>query len=166
MAEPIVTPGAAALPAGSKEYHLPRVRIAPKLYAQTIKGSLTRHSALVHGLWLNGRENVGQQPVLTQMHQLVETAHAKFVSLLPLNFKRQTNQQRIEIMKRHARDPVLCEHFMHLSGLPNVLIEPSLFERIRNDDPFRAGLIRTLQHLKSAGCCIYLIRRWLSNCPM
>ena len=53
-------------------------------------------------------------------------------------------------MKRHARDPVLCEYFMHLSGLPHVLIERSLFERIRNDDPFRARLIRTLQNLKTA----------------
>jgi hypothetical protein len=39
---------------------------------------------------------------------------------------------------------------MHLSGLPHVLIERSLFERIRNDDHFRAGLIRTLQDLKTA----------------
>jgi hypothetical protein len=40
---------------------------------------------------------------------------------------------------------------MQLSRLPHVLIERSLFERIRNDDPFRAGLIRTLQDLKTAG---------------
>jgi hypothetical protein len=93
---------------------------------------------------------VGQQPVLTQMHHLVEAAQAKFVSILPLNFNGQTNQQRSDIMKRHARDPVLCEYFMQLSGLPHVFIERSLFERIRNDDPFRAGLIRTLQDLKTA----------------
>jgi hypothetical protein len=92
-----------------------------------------------------------QQLVLTQVHHLVEAAQANFVSILPLNFKGQTNQQRSDIMKRHARDPVLCEYFMQLSGLPHVLIERSLFERIRNDDPFRAGLIRTLQDLKTAG---------------
>jgi hypothetical protein len=95
--------------------------------------------------------NVSQQPVLTQMHHLVEAAQAKFVSILPLNFKGQTNQQRSEIMKRHARDPVLYEYLMQLSSLPHVLIERTLFERIRNDDPFRAGLIRTLQDLKTAG---------------
>jgi hypothetical protein len=71
------------------------------------------------------------------MHRLVEAAQAKFVSILLLNFKVQTNQQRSEIMKRHARDPVLCEYFMQVSGLPHVLIERSLFERIRNDDPSR-----------------------------
>ena len=95
--------------------------------------------------------NVSQQPVLTQMHHLVEAAQAKFVSILPLNFNGQSNQQRSEIMKRHARDPVLCENLIQLSGPPHVLIERSLFERIRNDDPFRAGLIRTLQDLKTAG---------------
>jgi hypothetical protein len=71
------------------------------------------------------------------MHRLVEAAQAKFVSLLSLNFEGQTNQQRSEIMKRHARDPVLSEYFGHLSGLPHVLIERSLFERIRNDDLLR-----------------------------
>src|SRR5215471_14191969 len=89
--------------------------------------------------------------LLTQMHHLVEAAQAKFVLILPPNFKGQTDQQRSEIMRRHARDPVLCEYFMQLSGLPHVLVERSLFERIRNDDPFRAGLIRTLQDLKTAG---------------
>src|SRR5215468_3522382 len=54
-------------------------------------------------------------------------------------------------MKRHVRDPVLCKYLMQLSGLPHVLIERSPFERIRNDNPFRAGLIRTLQDLKTAG---------------
>jgi hypothetical protein len=85
------------------------------------------------------------------MHHLVEAAQANFVSILPLNVKGQTNHQRSEIMKRHARDPILCEYFMQLSGLPHVLVERSLFERIRSDDPFRAGLIRTLQDLKTAG---------------
>jgi hypothetical protein len=49
------------------------------------------------------------------MHHLVEAAQAKFVSILPLNFKGQTHQQRSEIMNRHARDPVLSEYFMQLS---------------------------------------------------
>jgi hypothetical protein len=44
------------------------------------------------------------------MHHLVEAAQAKFVSILPLNFKGRTNQHRIEIMKRHVRDPGLCDY--------------------------------------------------------
>jgi hypothetical protein len=34
----------------------------------------------------------------------------------PHDHEANMTQQRSEIMKRHARNPVLCEYFMQLSG--------------------------------------------------